>query len=96
MAERSDAVNTMQNLADIAIEGAFKCRGMMRKLASSFGGELIASHRDVNSIEQHFDSKVFHDMESLIQAVRHGVPVDVIEGAKLDAALQYGNHSSTL
>ena len=94
--ERSDALNASQKLEDIATEEALKCGGMMGNVAASFGGELIASHRDANLIEQHFGSKGFHDMERLMQTARHGVPVDVVEGGNLDAALQYGNHSSTL
>ena len=58
------------------------CDGMVGKGAASFGGELMAFHRDANLIEQHFGSKSFHDMErqTLMQAVRHGLPVDVILG----------------
>ena len=48
--------------------------GWERKVAASFGGELIASHRNAHQIEQHFGSKGFHDMKRLMQAVRHGVP----------------------
>ena len=35
-------------------------------------------------------------MKRLKQAVRHGVPVDDIEGGSLDSSLQHGSHSSTL
>lgn len=93
---RFDAVNALKQLADIVTERALKCDGRMGKVADYLGGEVMASHRDANLIEQHFGSKGFHDMERLIHAVKHGVPVDVIEGGNLDAALQYGNHSSTL
>lgn len=93
MAERSDALIELQILADIATEGALICDGMMRTVAALFGGELMAVRRDANLIGQHFGSRVFHDMGRSMQAVRHGVPVDIIEEGNLDAALHYGNHS---
>ncbi|MEO9458877.1 MAG: hypothetical protein ABJG56_07815, partial [Lentilitoribacter sp.] len=68
----------------------------MGKVAASFGGQLMASHRNADLIEQNLGSKGFNDMKRLMQAVRHGVPVDVIEGENLEASLQNGNHSSTL
>ena len=80
VAERSDALNALQNLAGIATEGALKYCGRMGKVAASFGGEFIASRRDANLIEQYFGSKGFNGMTRLMQAVRHGVPVDLIVG----------------
>ena len=35
-------------------------------------------------------------MARLMQTVRHGVLVGVFDGGNLEAALQRGNHSSTL
>ncbi|MEP3733697.1 MAG: hypothetical protein ABJN02_17335 [Lentilitoribacter sp.] len=95
-AERSNALIALPKLVDIATEGALKCGGRMGKVATSFGGELIASHRNANLIAQHVGSAGFNDMKRMMQAIRHRVPVDVIEGGNLEASLQYGNHSSTL
>ncbi|MEO9602891.1 MAG: hypothetical protein ABJG18_06220 [Lentilitoribacter sp.] len=53
-AEISNALNALQKLADSATVGDFICGGRMGKVAASFGGEWIASHRDANLIEQHF------------------------------------------
>lgn len=61
---------------------------------SSFGGESVVSQCDVNLIDQHFGSNPFHEMERLIQAVRHGVPVNVVMRGNMDAETQYGNYSS--
>ena len=79
-AKRSDALNALKKLADIATEGGLDCDEMMGKVAALFGGELMASYRDANLVEQHFGSNVLYDMEHLMQAVRHGVPVDNYRG----------------
>lgn len=47
-------------------------------------------------MEIYFVSKVSRVMKRLMQAVRRGVPVGLIEGGNLDASLQHGNHSSTI
>ena len=77
--ERSDALNALQRLADIATEGARICDGMMGKGSASVGAELMASHRDANVNGAAFWFKRFHDMERFMQAARHGVPVHNID-----------------
>ena len=42
--------------------------GWERKVAASFGGELIASHRNAHQIERHFGSKGFHDIHETFDA----------------------------
>ena len=56
--ERSEASRThCKNWRTFATEGALHCDGIMTKVAASFGGELMAFHRDENLTEQHFGSK---------------------------------------
>ena len=55
---------------------------------------MMAEHRDAYLIQQYFAQTGFPEMAQLMEAVRHGVPVDVDGGGDLLASIQYGNHSS--
>ena len=54
----------------------------------------MAEHRDADLIQQYFSQRGFPEMAQLMEAVKHGVPVDVDGGGDLFASMQYGNHSS--
>ena len=55
---------------------------------------MMAEYRDADLIQQYFAQIGFPEMAQLMEAVRHGVPVDVDGGGDLLASMQYGNHSS--
>ena len=84
----------MHRLAEVATALAVRFDGHMGGVARLLGGELMAEHRDRSLIASHFESQGFTDMKRLMQAVYDGVPVSVVPGGDLDAALIYGNHSS--
>ena len=48
----------------------------------------------IDLIQQYFAQTGFPEMAQLMEAVRHGVPVDVFGGDDLFASMQYGNHPS--
>lgn len=73
---------------------ALRFDGDMGQVARLIGGELMADHRNADLIQQYFSQKGFVEMDTLMGAVRNGVPVDVEKGGDLAAAMQYGNHSS--
>ena len=89
-AQRSNAQNPFQTLADIATEWASNCGSRMGTVAALFGGELIGYHPNANLIyrQERFGSEIFSDTKRWMQAVRHAVPVDVIEGSILEAYCQ--------
>ena len=84
----------MHRLAEVATALAVRFDGHTGGVARLLGGELMAEHRDPSLIASHFGSQGFTDMKRLMQAVYDGVPVSVVPGGDLDAALICGNHSS--
>ena len=90
----ADATSVVMQMADEATNIAAHFDGNMGQVAKFLGGELMASHRNPELIENHFSAKGFADMGRLMETVRHGVPVDVEDGGDLLEALRYGNHPS--
>ena len=48
---------------------------------------MMAEHRDADLIQQYFAQIGFPEMAQLMEAVRHGVPVDVDGGGDLLASM---------
>ena len=93
---KAEAYHIVARMADLATDLAWHFDGNMGHVARLIGGEMMAEHRDADLIQQYFAQIGFPEMAQLMEAVRHGVPVDVDGGGDLLASMQYGNHSSCL
>ena len=70
--------------------------GVLGDIARALGGTLVATPVDATQTQRYFgDLKGFGAIDELINIVTRGVPVKAAPpGARLDRALQYGNHRS--
>ena len=91
---KAEAYHIVARMAHLATDLAWHFDGNMGHVARLIGGEMMAEHRDADLIQQYFAQTGFPEMAQLMEAVRHGVPVDVDGGGDLLASMQYGNHSS--
>ena len=91
---KTEAYHIVARMADLATDLTWHLDGNMGHVARLIGGEMMAEHRDADLIQQYFAQTGFPEMAQLMEAVRHGVPVDVFNGDDLFASMQYGNHFS--
>ena len=91
---KAEAYHIVARMAHLATDLAWHFDGNMGHVARLIGGEMMAEHRDADLIQQYFAQIGFPEMAQLMEAVRHGVPVDVFGGDDLFASMQYGNHPS--
>ena len=91
---KAEVYHVVARMAHLATDLAWHFDGNMGHVARLIRGEMMAEHRDADLIQQYFAQTGFPEMAQLMEAVRHGVPVDVDGGGDLLASMQYGNHSS--
>ena len=83
----AEAYHIVARMADLATDLAWHFDGNMGHVARLIGGEMMAEHRDADLIQQYFAQTGFPEMAQLMEAVRHGVPVDVDDDGDLLASM---------
>ena len=73
---KAEAYHIVARMAHLATDLAWHFDGNMGHVARLIGGEMMAEHRDADLVQQYFAQTGFPEMARLMEAVRHGVPVE--------------------